>query len=172
MRKKKTLRRKPFHANQDHAMILHMLQQFLKCILLFWKKCLIMWTTALETVRYSDLHSWRLLNFWNTASYQGQIRVRGGGLERARELIFPTSLTGDVTSGIAKDDWEWGCLPCIHLSCNSNNIFYLLTGQVFWIFHFLAFSEFKPVVFIRDIEVWIFDVYRHLQNADLKSRVV
>ena len=145
---------------------------FLKCILLFWKKCLIMRTTALETVRYSDLHSWRLLNFWNTASYQGQIRVRGGGLERAQELIFPTSLTGDVTSGIAKDDWEWGCLSCIHLSCNSNNIFYLLTGQVFWIFHFLAFSEFKPVVFIRDIEVWIFDVYRHLQNADLKSRVV
>ena len=145
---------------------------FLKCILLFWKKCLKMRTTALETVRYSDLHSWRLLNFWNTASYQGQIRVRGGGLERAREVIFPTSLTGDVTSGIAKDDWEWGCLPCIHLSCNSNNIFYPLTGQVFWIFHFLAFSEFKPVVFIRDIEVWIFDVYRHLQNADLKSRVV
>ena len=34
------------------------------------------------------------------------IRVTRGGLELRR--IFPTSLTGDVTSEIAEDDWERG----------------------------------------------------------------
>ena len=48
--------------------------------------------TALETVRYSDLHSWRLLNFWNTASYQGQIRVRGSGLEPSAGANFSDKL--------------------------------------------------------------------------------
>ena len=34
------------------------------------------------------------------------------GTERDRR-IFPTSLTGDVTSEITEDDWERGCLSCI-----------------------------------------------------------
>ena len=41
------------------------------------------------------------------------IRVTRGGLEQsAIARIFPTSLTGDVTSEIAEDDWErgWLCL--------------------------------------------------------------
>ena len=39
------------------------------------------------------------------------IRVTGGGLEPSPiARIFPTSLTGDVTSEIAKDDWERDCV--------------------------------------------------------------
>ena len=41
------------------------------------------------------------------------IRVTRGGLEQsAIARIFATSLTGDVTSEIAEDDWErgWLCL--------------------------------------------------------------
>ena len=38
------------------------------------------------------------------------IRVTRGGLEpSAIARIFPTSLTGDVVSEIAEDDWERGC---------------------------------------------------------------
>ena len=44
------------------------------------------------------------------------IRVTRGGLEpsaiaRYPRRIFPTSLTGDVTSEIAEDDWERGWSP-------------------------------------------------------------
>ena len=39
------------------------------------------------------------------------IRVTKGGLEpSAIARIFPTSLTCDVTSEIAEDDWERGCI--------------------------------------------------------------
>ena len=40
------------------------------------------------------------------------IRVTRGGLEpSAIARIFPTSLTGDVISEIAEDNWERGCTP-------------------------------------------------------------
>ena len=46
------------------------------------------------------------------------IRVISGGLERsAIARVFPTSLTGDVTSEIAEDDWERGCLIQTILTC-------------------------------------------------------
>ena len=40
------------------------------------------------------------------------IRVTRGGLEPSANFrqLFPTSLTGDVTSEIAEDDWERGWL--------------------------------------------------------------
>ena len=41
----------------------------------------------------------------------GAIRVTRGGLEPSANFprrIFPTTLTGDVTSKIAEDDWERG----------------------------------------------------------------
>ena len=40
------------------------------------------------------------------------IRVTRGGLELSANFrqFFPTSLTGDVTSEIAEDDWERGWL--------------------------------------------------------------
>ena len=42
------------------------------------------------------------------------IRVTRGGLEpSAIAPTFPTSLTGDVTSEIAEDDWERGC--CLYI---------------------------------------------------------
>ena len=42
------------------------------------------------------------------------------GTKRDRRIfprIFPTSLTGDVTSEISEDDWERGCLPLYNSKC-------------------------------------------------------
>ena len=127
MKTRRTLRRKLFQIKITQYYTCF--NGFLKCILLFWKKWLIIRRTPSETVRYSDLHSSRLSELFEI---QPRARAKSEWEEaawnRAREIIFPTSLTGDVTSGIAKDHWEGGCLSCIHLSCNSNNIFYLLSG--------------------------------------------
>ena len=42
-----------------------------------------------------------------SASYPSQLALSESS-EEAWNQIFPTSLTGDVTSEIAKDDWERG----------------------------------------------------------------
>ena len=47
-----------------------------------------------------------------SASYPSQLALSELS-EEAWNQIFPTSLTGDVTSEIAKDDWERGCAALV-----------------------------------------------------------
>ena len=61
------------------------------------------------------------------------------GTERDRR-IFPTSLTGDVTSEIAEDDWEDGwkiiifVLNCLTVLLYTKRIIHLSVGGLWWIF--------------------------------------
>ena len=51
----------------------------------------------------------------------GAIRVTRGGLEPSPiARIFPTSLTGDVTSKITEEDWERGWVFCSPLTAEIN----------------------------------------------------
>ena len=51
----------------------------------------------IDTIHHSSNHD--SISAKNPASYPGQFAPSE----------FPTSLTGDVTSQIAEDDWERGC---------------------------------------------------------------
>ena len=51
-----------------------------------------------------------------TASYPSQFALSELP-EEAWNRIFPTSLTGDVTSEIAEDNWERGCSSDSYLKC-------------------------------------------------------
>ena len=65
------------------------------------------------------------------------IRVTRGGLEpSAIARIFPTSLTGDVTSELAEGNWEWGCCCCcLWIDCSPHvrdcSLFMPKRGPVF-----------------------------------------
>ena len=86
---------------------------------------------------------------WNHCSYQPRTQAcsrypsdqRRLGTERdsARRprRIFPTSLTGDVTSEIAEDDWERGCV----LMCEQKP--YPVFSCIFWHFRISGVKAFR-----------------------------
>ena len=80
------------------------------------------------------------------------IRVTRGGLEQsAIARIFPTSLTGDVTSEIAKNDWErgWLCLAFevadTQTSALVNRVHFLINSS----------SQLSPLYQAQDFWAWV-----------------
>ena len=141
---------------------------FLKCILLFWKKCSIIRTIPSETVRYWDLHSWRLLNSLKYSLVPGPnpSERRRLGTERGSKSVSDKL---DRWRHIRNRQGRLGMrLFVMHLPFLQLEQHFLPAARSSGFFTFWLFQ----VVFIRGIEVWIFDVCRHLQNADLRSRVV